>query len=266
MPEEMKLFAERILAPVGAKAGRLPVQELTGFLAVKGRLYDRDRELMIVGRAVNGWVPRRNVLPNCFANVPFRNQYATEVLQASGHSPYVNAVQGQCPMNWVYIDPPNGFNANKSSFWRVSRQVTGRLRIANVNKRNWPSHLVWSNLYKLSPWEGGNPDTTLRCIQQAGCVALFQLEIDIYRPRRLLLIAEKNGAPYGDWYRATDPFLDGLNVPVNMANGIGGQHVRRAGYLAFPDGEHTHFVDARRPEGQPENAWTKEVVQAFQQL
>lgn len=262
MPPQEQLFAQDILAPVGAAAGRLPAQELTGFLAMQGHLY--NRELMVVGRCVNGFMPH-GVLPGAFANAPLRNQYATEVLQASGHSPYVDAVQGQCPMNWVYIDPPNGFNANQSPFWRVIRQVTAELHIADATMPDQrPSHLVWSNLYKLAPWVGGNPGVRLRCIQQAGCVALFQLEIDIYRPKSLLLIAEKNGAPYGDWFHATDPFLVGLNVRENAA--VGGQHVRRAGYLAFPDGEHTHFVDARRPEGQPENAWMQEVVQAFQQL
>ena len=254
--EEANLFAEQILAPVGAGAAGLPDQdqnrELTGFLAMRGHLY--TRELMVVGRAVNGWMPY-GVCPMQFHSGLFRNWYATEVLHGSLHAPGVAVVQGQlhCPMDWVYINPPNGFNADRSAFWRVIRNVTNGLHIADdTEPHQRPSHLVWSNLYKLSPSAEGNPSWTLRGVQLAGCQALFQLELHTYCPKRLLLLT---GA---DW---AAPFLGALGVHDVAVGEF--QYVERTGWLVLPNGHHAQFVVACHPMTRPEDDWTQEVLQAF---
>lgn len=259
---DASLLARQILEPVGNSANQFQAQQskLTGFLAMRGHLY--NHELMVVGRCVNGWMPCP-VLPCQFADATFRNRYAAEVHQASLCHP-TGGQQGQCPMNWLMENNPDrNMPFWQTPFWRVVRGVIQGVE-QQATDRNWQSHLVWSNLYKLSPWECGTPGAKLRDIQLAGCIALFQLEIEIYRPKRLLLIVEKNGANYGDWHHATDPFLCALNVhevPV-----VRKQHVRRAGRLTLPDGWQTCFVDARRPEYQPKSTWIREVHQAFQLL
>ena len=100
---------------------------------------------------------------------------------------------------------------------------------------------LWSNLYKVSPAEGGNPSERLRRIQLPGCVAMLQVEIEIYRPRRLLPLI-------GDhWVK---PFLCALGaVTVNGPN----QSVRRASVLQH--GGQTRFVVASHPQGKPEKDW-----------
>ena len=76
--------------------------------------------------------------------------------------------------------------------------MTLQLWIAEHSSNDWSSHLVWSNLYKLSPRDGGNPSGRLQNIQLDGCRALFNLEVETYRPGRLLLLTG------WDW---AEPFL-----------------------------------------------------------
>ena len=236
---ETDLFAEKILMPVGAAAGQFPNDPLTGFLAVQGGCYKGD--LMVIGRGVNGWT--HGVSPQDLANRSSREQHVKDVLQKE-----VCLQQ----MNWVTKNwgARNGYNTRRSAFWRAIRGVTEGLNIAN-NNMPWSSYLVWSNLCKLSPANGGNPSGKLRRIQLPGCRELLQLEIEIYRPTRLLLLT-------GSYW--AEPFLETLGAEtVNGPN----QYVRRAGLLPFPDGSRTRFVVACHPQGKSEKDWICEVLQAF---
>ncbi len=237
-----------ILETVGGAVGQLPAQaqirEMTGFLALKGHLY--NHELMVAGRSVNGWAC--GVTLGELAGPASREQLVENVLQQDG-----------CPepMRWVTDGwgAGNGYNTHGSAFWRVSKGVIEGLNVANFEPENWSSHLVWSNLYKVSPAASGNPWNWLRDIQLAGCIDLFQLEIQIYQPSRLLLIT---GA---DW---AGPFLQEFNVADMGVAGL--EYVERAGQLVLPDGTTARFVVACRPERRPEESWTTEVLQVFQHL
>ena len=61
--EEQNLLAT-ILSSVGRKSAQLPNKEITGFLSMTGHAY--NQELMVIGRAVNGWLG--GVYPNNFRN------------------------------------------------------------------------------------------------------------------------------------------------------------------------------------------------------
>ena len=244
--KQVNLFAEEILAPVAAAAGGFPAKCLTGFLAMRGHLY--NRELMVIGRAVNGW--RCCARPQDLAVSSFREEFAVNVLKS------VTGDQGQCPMKWVTNrwGVGNRYNTKKSAFWRVIRRVTDQLQVANRHHPDWSSYIVWSNLYKLSPCRGRNPSRKLRHIQLAGCKNLVQLEIKEYRPKRLLILTGRHWAT---------PFLDALRAEtLRGPNG----YVRCIGRLPLPDGDQTHFVVACHPERKPETPWTTEVLQAFQAL
>ena len=238
--KEAKLFEEEVLAGVGNAVGRLRAK-LTGFLAMQGNYYNDD--LMVVGRAVNGF--RCGAFPRQLTGQTFRKRFAKNVLDS------VNGHQGQCPMSWV---TQKNITA-RSAFWRVIRQVTDHLRVRNRHQEDWPSYLVWSNLYKLSPWTGGNPVGRLRRIQSAGCRNLLQLEIRLYRPRRLLLLT-------GEGWAA--PFLEALGP--NNAEIDGYRYVERAGSLAVSDERQAYFVVIPHPQGRPEEPLAVEVLQAFQRL
>ena len=255
--EEANLFEEQILTPV-AEAKHVQVK-LAGFLAMKGNYYNGD--LMVVGRYVNGW--RKPYI--CSSDLTCQSSREMWALSVFNN---VTQDQGKCPMKWVTdhwgtrMHRDNDYNMKRSAFWRVIRRVTDQLQIASHSHKDWPSYLVWSNLYKLAPSSGRNPDKTLRNIQMAGCKTLLQFEIKKYRPKRLLLLT---GA---DW---ATPFLNELDVrDIELAHS---KYVERSGWFPLcpnTEGENkpnnadqVRFVVARHPERKPEKPWIQEVIPAF---
>jgi len=233
---ERKLFASKVLSAVGQGESRLGNTEITGFLAMAGQAYDRG--LMVVGRAVNRWAEGR--LPDQLGSFAGADSYAKLVQDSvSG--------DGECPMRWVTKSwgAAEDYNTKRSAFWQCIRSVVHELAIADVEDVGWPSHLVWSNLYKVSPAKGGNPSKKLCDIQLAGCAELLDLELQTYRPSRILFLTGV------EWVA---PFLRG----ANLHDSHGFRYVKQSGG-AFG----ARCVIAAHPQGKLRSKWVQEVVTAF---
>ncbi len=239
---ERDLFASGVLAAVGRDAARLPPTQITGFLAMAGRSYDHG--LMVVGRAVNGWAD--GILPRELATAPTGTRYA-QVVQDS------IVGDGACPMLWVTDGwgATDRYNTKRSAFWRCIRGVVERLSIADTQQEVWPSHLVWSNLYKVSPADGGNPNALLCKVQLPGCIDLLRLELRTYKPSRILFLTGT------EW---TDPFL---SLMSGLQAGARFLHVKRFGIGRLNDGHVLRCVVAAHPQGKPGADWVQEVVEAY---
>jgi len=242
---ERQLFASEVLSAVGGQSAQLPQTEVTGFLAMAGHSY--AKALMVVGRAVNGWA--EGVLPSGLASPSGIERYAALVqTSVSGN--------GDCPMQWVTKywgrSSGGGYSTKRSAFWRAIRGVVDALGIASVDSETWPSHLVWSNLYKVSPANGGNPSDALCDVQLSGCIRLLRLELATYNPSRLLFLTGIN------WAR---PFLTLLEG--SMQDGAGLRHVERFGTCCLADGKPVQCVVAVHPQGKPGGQWVQEVVNAY---
>lgn len=234
---EREIFASKVLNAVKQQAGRLGNTEITGFLAMEGQAYDRG--LMVVGRAVNGWT--EGITPSQLGAPAASERYARLVQESvSGN--------GMCPMRWVTkswgVD--EDYNTNRSAFWRCIRRVVGEIGIADVKDAGWPSHLVWSNLYKVSPACGGNPSNVLCEIQIPGCIELLTLEFRTYRPSRVLFLTGINWA---------DPFL---KKAAELQECERFKYVKCVGNMYG-----ARCVIAVHPQGKPEAAWAREVTAAF---
>lgn len=233
---EREIFESAVLSAVGQQAGRLGNTEITGFLAMAGQTYHRG--LMVVGRAVNGWA--KGITPSQLGAPDAAKQYAKLVQESvSGN--------GACPMRWVTQrwGVGNGYNTRRSAFWRCIRTVVRDLGIADVEDAGWPSHLVWSNLYKVSPAGGGNPSNVLREIQLPGCAQLITLELCVYRPSRVLFLTGV------DW---AAPFLEA----AELQEAVGFEYVERVG-----DAHGARCVIAVHPQGRDEQQWARDVTAAF---
>lgn len=236
---EREILQNEILQPIGAAADRLPSGSLTAFLAMRGAAY--DRRLMIVGRAVNGW--HHGITPQDLTREEAVRDFSSGVEQASLGS-------GRCPMRWVTDHWGLGggeYDTNRSPFWRVVCRVVSNLGIANVDQPDWPSHLVWSNLYKVAPFDGGNPGDRLCVIQQDGCKTLFQHELALHRPEKILFMTGMNWAA---------PFVEGSDIE----SGDGRHFVEATGRLSLDDGSDSRFVVACHPQTRPEDDWVTEVT------
>lgn len=151
MSREVELqILTKMAATVGRNHRLLPpdeVTEVTGFMAMEGRLY--NRELMVVGRAVNGWT-RQTWSPESLASDKNVHEFVNLGLKS------VTAPES-CPMTWVSrswgkhtFGWPSSwacvgrqdYNTRVSAFWRVIRMLVGKLGLANTENDTWPSHLV----------------------------------------------------------------------------------------------------------------------------
>jgi len=116
-------------------------QKLTAAPCLVGEQYStQDTKVMIVGRAVNGW---QEDFGDC------------STLEATVDSVIT---QNNC-LNKFASKSTEDENGNiyyyaKSPFLRMMRQLVGKF---TGYEKNWQQRLVWSNLYKISPRDGGNP-------------------------------------------------------------------------------------------------------------
>ena len=239
---ELSAQAERILLSVGEAADRLPKYPLTGFLPMKGALY--KGELMVVGRAVNGWT--HSIKAAELAKPSLAREYAAQVWKSvSGET--------DCPMNWVsaaWGNVTDYNNTRQSAFWRVTRRCVSGLAIADVDDDTWPSHLVWSNLYKVSPADGYNPGESLCRAQESACISLLHAEIALFKPRRLLFLT-------GGW---AEPFWAGLASDLQRPDS---GEIEAVGSINHGDGAKTKFVVAPHPMSKPETPIVEGVIAAF---
>jgi len=102
---ERDIFAEKILRAIDNKIERLSdkerKQELTGFLAMQGHEYKNKKQLMVVGRATNGWMTEAEgwIRPEQLKESRSRMEYARKVYEKANGKGLV--ADGECPMKWV---------------------------------------------------------------------------------------------------------------------------------------------------------------------
>jgi hypothetical protein len=237
---QIQIFSDVILSSITEIANN----SVTGFLPMVGHQY--CGQLMVVGRAVNGWT--KGIAPNELHDHARRQDYAHQVYQSVTEN-----MGAECPMSWVTgcWGATENYNTRRSAFWRVIRAIVGQLNISDTDDNTWPSHLIWSNLYKIAPAGGGNPGTGLRRAQFTGCKELLRWELENYRPYRILFLTGRAWA---------DPFLTQMRDDRGRRDH---SFVERVGCL--PRGPHhaAACVVANHPQGKNETNWVNEVVAAF---
>lgn len=223
-------------------------QELTGFSPLVGsQYYKSDTRLIVFGRAVDGW--RNSWQPK---------SPVEDSLLKIFKVPEADKSAG-CEMNWIlrnrndWLNAKNGtqnefYNYRFSSFWCGTREVLKTLEKDHVlNESEWPSRLVWSNIYKISP-KRGNPQDKLRSLQIPHCIKILQKEIQYLEPRNILFIT-------GGWGRQ---ILESIGIKSEtLTNKI-------VQYTGRYNG--AKVVVAIRPERQKRTTWVNEVVSAFKEL
>lgn len=235
------IFVNEILSDIGSNINILKRskfnKDLTGFIAMKGNKY--NKELMVIGRSVNGW---RGSIPLSELNdVKKREEFAEKVF---------NSVIGQdnkCPMLWV-TEKQKDYNTNRSAFWRVIKETVKQVNIENFDISQWPSYLVWSNLCKVSPANGGNPNDTFYDVQLSGCIKMLNFELETYMPKRVLFLTGMSWAKY---------FLDGIGAKSN--NNTNSKYVESYGQHCLPINHQFNFAVAVHPQGRKEEEWVRDV-------
>lgn len=129
---------------------------------------EKNKGLLFVGKAVNGWIT---------------NDQNVERLFDENNSERIFGRKDQ--MEWISNLSGNtkGYNTRKSAFWRLIIKVT-----ETYYPEKWYSHIAWTNLYKIAPWKGGNPNSKLQAQQKEYCFDLLQQEIITLSPEYVIML------------------------------------------------------------------------------
>jgi hypothetical protein len=230
-----------------------------GIIVGKEYFADRNRTFMLVGRALNGWDKNQDTPINDF-----------EWLIKKG-------------IKYSETRPQNTNWHNKSSFWRCTKIICDKLfgfETSNVcdDEYAYLKHIAWSNLYKIAPKSGGNPNNKLCRVQLTPCIELLSYEIEILKPHYIWF---DTGC---DW---THEFVDYgcdnftknmVDKPSNIFTLLHGvkdsgkwkecTKSKNANVLAtrgiiWEDDETTKMVISKRSEYKKEDAFTAEILSCF---
>jgi hypothetical protein len=253
-PSERQELYEEMLRAVGNNHlnaignDRLPRELLTGFTGMQGN--KSTGELVIVGRAANGWDDEW--YPEDLCKQEIRHKIVQKLFETS------KGDTDHCPMTWLieaWGRAAPEYNSKRSAFWRVVRSIVEQLRIADVESGsdNWTSHLAWSNLYKISPFCGGNPSPRLRHLQFAFCGELLKRELKEWRPKRTLMLTDI------EWAKKFLELLD-----INWTDTPEMKFVEAVGTFRFPGWDKpSQLVVAKHPQGKEQIPFVGEVCIAF---
>jgi hypothetical protein len=233
-----RTLLERMLVDVSAASGRIRESTITMCPTRVGSRW--DQELLVVGRAPNGWDCGFSV--NELGDPEFRRRAVLDSLP-----------QTPDPMEWLAKAWAGEvqYKAKRSSFWRVARTVLLRLKGLD-DLPQWHSHLAWTNLCKLAPAEGRNPSTGLWHAQLPASIELLNHEIRELQPKRIVIMTGS------DWI---DPFRFELAAPDGHWS-----YVVRTGRIGLPGGRSADVVVSKHPERKPEAQIVSEVLAAFAAL
>jgi len=153
--------------------------------------FHKKSGILFVGKAVNGWVTNETNI--------------TELFEKSNPD-RIFARKDQ--MVWVsnFSGNTNGYNTRKSAFWRLVKKVS-----ETYYPEKWYSNIAWTNLYKIAPWQGGNPGKKLQDIQKKYCFELLKREIEILSPKYVIFLTsgwEKPFVQYLNGHQKTRPIKE----------------------------------------------------------
>ncbi len=120
---------------------------------------EQNTGILFVGRAVNGWDTAEN---------------AEEIFEEGSG---LFAAENQ--MRWV----EDGNELSVSAFWRVVKNVA-----SHFYPDEWWAHVAWSNVCKIAPYAGGNPNDALYYAQLEDCCKILQEEIRILSPKVVVFL------------------------------------------------------------------------------
>jgi hypothetical protein len=128
----------------------------------------KNSGILFVGKAVNSWVNDETDINILFGNTDKK----------------IFAREDQ--MEWVYnLEGTNDiYNTKKSAFWRVVKQVSQKY----YQDEEWYLKVAWSNLCKIAPFSGGNPNNGLYYQQLKTCQRILSTEIDILSPKVVIML------------------------------------------------------------------------------
>ena len=155
-----------------------------------------DIQFIIYGQATNGWNPVFKVV-----------HPSKHLLHAAIEYSNTTDPEEICPIEWVQKKWTE-YKLYNSFFWNVTYKLINRYNKEEDESNVWVNHIVWSNLMKISPAEGGNPYGKEWDSQFQGAKSLFTKEIEEIRPKFVIILT--------NWDWANDFLADNPGFSFNI--------------------------------------------------
>ena len=195
--------------------------------------FHKKSGFLFVGKAVNGWITDE-----------------TDVIQLFDSANLDRIFAREDQMEWVKNLSGNtvGYNTSKSAFWRLIKKVSENYY------EEWYSNIAWTNLYKIAPWAGGNPNRKLQNTQRKYCFELLKKEIEILAPKYVVLLT--SGWEWG--------FIKYLNENENPI--VLGEKVWAGYKTSIIEIKGVKFIISHHPQGKNEEEHVKAIIDLISNL
>lgn len=189
---------------------------------------EQNKGIIFVGRATNGWITDSEDINVLFGDNP------DMIFNRNDQMEWVENLEGN----------KKGYNTRKSSFWRIIKNVS-----CHFYPDKWYSHIAWSDVCKVAPWEGDNPNDALYYAQLQDCEQILQTEIKVLSPEVVVLLTGQSWAK--DFLR----YLNGNQNTKSIHKASWDNHECKV----YKIGDVTYIL-SEHPQGKKEESHTKCLV------
>lgn len=177
---------------------------------------NENPEFLIYGQAVKGWEPVFNVSEKFQQQAILKNSiiYSNDYYIEKDHSPldWVNVYWSKSYFKKTVTTksekefyPPISYSTFRSFFWNITYKLICRYYELNEDSWEWTKKMIWSNLYKIAPFENKNPSNEECLWQQKHSIELVKKEIEEINPKFCIVITNDS------WWQ---PFRESLNTKL----------------------------------------------------
>ncbi|WP_428661754.1 hypothetical protein [Runella sp.] len=149
-------------------------KEYTAFYPIVGKNYNLNNHLLVIGQAVNGWLSSGFKVTDDETALDAHIELSLQESQAEGE---------ECALNWVNTNWVSS-GLYRSFFWNVIYKLV-KQKYSQTDE-NWNEVIAWSNLMKIAPQQGWNPDDE-EINAQEYAAALFMEELSQLKPKNVIL-------------------------------------------------------------------------------
>ena len=175
--QDLKNLYEDLIQDVISHKLSYPENKLCVFNAKRGK--DYDNKVMIIGRAVNGG-----------ENVFEKESKEDTQLVMNRLMSFIQNNTVNYPEQMIW-DRARRYNQNKSAFTRMKRALAQSIIGCRESEAN--CNIIWSNLYKISHFDSGNPSRELKELQQSHCINILGAELELFKPDIAILLSGYHG-------------------------------------------------------------------------
>lgn len=207
---------------------KFTLDQLSHFTAMSGPEYGENgfKKMMLIGRAVNGWMKYQDIndaedFGQKSLDAMIKSKFSWVVQDKNGKGLRNGPEDDSTMKNESEKRADDYYYLDKSPFWRVAKNIFSKVTGIDSNGK-WVDYIAWSNLYKVSFYDTGNPSWKMMKAQLSGCRNLLKQEIETYQPDFILMVVG------WDWFELFNngsifqsvKFIDRNKYKGNDTNGV----------------------------------------------